>query len=222
MPQRPAPPPPKKPNTVLKVVKAIYPYSATRADEVSFNEGDQLYIISEPEVGWFRARVGHPERGASGLIPANYVEENTETVENPLHEAAKRGNLEFLTDCLANKLSPNGLDYAGCTPLHWAAAGGYLECVKALLLEANIVLDVQNKMGDTPLHQSAWKGQAACVELLLEAGAKSDIKNNESRTPFCLARDPATQALLRDLKHFRNAEINASDYIDDDAAEDSD
>lgn len=223
MPQRPAPPPPKKPNTILKVVKAIYPYTAARADEVSFNEGDQLYILSEPEIGWYKARVGHPERGKAGLIPANYVEDNTETVENPLHEAAKRGNLDFLTDCLANQLSPNALDYAGCTPLHWAAAGGYLECVRVLLRQGNILLDVQNKMGDTPLHQAAWKSQAPAVQLLLDAGSRTDITNNDNKTPFNLARDSETKALLRDLKKLNTKHVrNAADYIDEDAAEDSD
>lgn len=221
MPTRPAPPPPKKPNTILKVVKAVFHYSATRADEVSFQEGDQIYILSEPESGWYLARIGHPERGASGLIPSNYVEENTETVENPLHEAAKRGNMDFLSNCLANKLSPNGLDYAGCTPLHWAAAGGYDDCLKLLLSQPKILTDVQNKLGDTPLHQAAWKGQALCVEMLLEAGAKVDLKNKDNLTPFKLAKDPQTQALLRDLSKVNSA-TNYSDYIDDDAADDSD
>ena len=222
MPNRPAPPPPKKAVAVLKVVRAIYPYTATRSDEVSFAEGDQLYILSEPEVGWFMARVGHPERGQSGLVPANYVEENTEQLENPLHEAAKRGNVAFLRDCLANKMSPNGLDHAGCTPLHWAAAGGHLECMDALLnCGRNVVLDVQNKLGDTPLHQAAWKGQTEAVERLIGAGARTDLKNKDKLTPFDLAREAQTQALLRRASSGRIV-VDSSDYIDEDAAEDSD
>ena len=30
------------------------------------------------------------------------VEENMESVDNPMHEAAKRGNVDFLNECIAN------------------------------------------------------------------------------------------------------------------------
>ena len=219
MPPRAAPPPPKKPNSIMKVVKALYQYNATKTDEVSFGEGDTLYILSEPEVGWYQARVGHPEKGSSGLIPANYVEESMETVENPLHEAAKRGNTEFLKECIANNLSVNALDAAGCTPLHWAAAGGFEECVTLLLSQSNVLINVQNKLGDTPLHQASWKCKAPSVLLLLNAGAKTHLTNKDGKTAHQLSRDPQTGALLRDLTKFS---ANSADYIDDDAAEDSD
>lgn len=47
------------------------------------------------------------------------VEENTESVLNPMHDAAKRGNTDFLKECLENKVSVNSLDKAGNTALHW-------------------------------------------------------------------------------------------------------
>lgn len=217
----PRPPPPKKPNTILKVVKAVYTYTPTRPDEVAFNEGDQLYILSEPESGWYMARVGNQDTGKSGLIPSNYVEENTETVENPMHEAAKRGNEAFLMDCIGNRISVNGLDYAGATPLHWAAGGGYIGCVRILLRQSNVLINVQNKLGDTPLHQAAWKGQAECVEALLDAGCNSTLVNNEGKAAFKLAKGAGTQALLRDLKK-EQSQCDFSEYINDEAAEDSD
>ncbi|XP_022253569.1 osteoclast-stimulating factor 1-like isoform X3 [Limulus polyphemus] len=166
---RAAPTPPKpapKPGQV-KVVRALYRYSAQQPDELSFEEGDILYIldmITDPN--WWKASCD----GKVGLIPSNYVEDNTEEVFHPLHEAAKRGNLSFLLDCLANKVSVNGLDKAGCTPLHWAAHGGHEDCVQEILRVPSVQINVQNKLGDTPLHSASWRGSDNIVRLLLDNG----------------------------------------------------
>ena len=80
---------------------------------------------------------------------ARLVEESTEKLDNALHDAAKRGNIEFLQQSLANKVcrwicdwllylgmfqaSVLGLDKAGNTPFHWACYSGDMDCVKLLL-----------------------------------------------------------------------------------------
>lgn len=66
-----------------------------------------------------------------------------EAIDNPLHEASKRGNLPFLHECLANGVSVNGLDKSGATPVYWAAHGGHSACVEALLAVQNISIDSQ-------------------------------------------------------------------------------
>lgn len=45
-----------------------------------------------------------------------------------------------------------------------------LDCARALLSVQNVEMNVQNKLGDTPLHNAAWKGHAGVVALLLEKG----------------------------------------------------
>lgn len=77
------------------------------------------------------------------LVTTFLVSESMEAIDNPLHEAAKRGNLPFMQECLANGVSVNGLDKAGATPLYWAAHGGHTDCVEALLSVPNISLDSQ-------------------------------------------------------------------------------
>ncbi|KAH3839155.1 hypothetical protein DPMN_112579 [Dreissena polymorpha] len=136
-PVRPPPPVPKPGH--VKVVRALYKYDAQQNDELSFEEGELLYIQDMSNKDWWKARCGNK----SGLIPSNYVEENMETVDCPLHEAAKRGNIDFLQECLRNQVSVNALDKAGSTALHWAAHGGHVECMKALLGVPNCQVSVQ-------------------------------------------------------------------------------
>lgn len=107
-----------------------------------------------------------------------------EAIDNPMHEAAKRGNIPFLQECLANGVSVNGLDKAGATPLYWAAHGGHTECVEILLGVPNMAIDAQNKLGDTALHACAWKGHADCVKLLLDK-CKSTSPHIAKRRATC-------------------------------------
>uniref|UniRef100_A0A1E1XCT4 Osteoclast-stimulating factor 1 n=1 Tax=Amblyomma aureolatum TaxID=187763 RepID=A0A1E1XCT4_9ACAR len=209
-PSRPAPPPPK-PGSV-KVFRALYKYNAQQPDELSFEEGDLLYVFdmtSDPN--WWKARCDR----RSGLIPSNYVEENAEEVLHPLHESAKRGNLQFLEECLSNKVSANSLDKAGCTALHWAAHGGHAECARILLSIPGVQIDVQNKLGDTPLHSGAWKGHSDIVRMLLNAGANKSVKNKEGRTPLELASDPETIALLKTSER-TSLSVDPEEYLQSD------
>ncbi|KAL5004340.1 hypothetical protein ScPMuIL_017796 [Solemya velum] len=206
-PVRPPPPVPK-PGQV-KVVRAIYHYEAQQADELTFDEDDTLYIMDQSSPDWWKAKCGNKV----GLIPSNYVEENTKSIDYPLHEAVKRGNVTFMEECISNRVSVNGLDKAGSTPLHWAAHGGHTECLRTLLAVPNCQVNSQNKLGDTPLHSAAWKGHASEVELLLLHGARADLKNNENKLAYELAKDPETAALIQQAVKPR---LQSAEYGDED------
>ncbi|XP_048733743.1 osteoclast-stimulating factor 1-like [Ostrea edulis] len=209
-PSRPPPPVPKPGH--VKVVRAMYRYDAQQVDELSFEEGDTLYILDMSNTDWWKAKCGKK----TGLIPSNYVDQNTEAIDYPLHEAARRGNITFMRECISNNVSVNALDKAGSTPLHWAAHGGHVDCIQ-LLLSSNCQVNVQNKLGDTPLHSAAWKNHAEAVKLLIGKGARVDIKNNDNRLPVDLTKDPECAALIKQAAAPRNSYSN--DYGDD---EDSD
>lgn len=208
---RRAPPPIRKPGQV-KVVRAMYPYTAQQADELSFDEGDTLYILDMSDSGWWKAK----HANITGLIPSNYVEQNMESIDFPLHDAAKRGNLDFMTECINNRVSVNGLDKAGSTPLYWASHGGHMECVQTLLDVTNCDLNTQNKLGDTPLHSAAWRSHPHVVEVLLEKGADPAIKNKDGKTAYDLAKDADVAAMIRQQV---SPQLNSGDYGDE---EDSD
>ncbi|KAI8926292.1 SH3 domain-containing protein [Entophlyctis helioformis] len=153
-----APPPPSRPGKKdIQVVRALYSYTPQNPDELAFEEGDVLYVVSKDDANWWKCRSGDRE----GMVPSNYLGENSAQIDNPLHEAAKRGNLAFVMELLAAGVSVNGLDKAGNAPLHWACRGGHADVVQQLLTKSP-ALNVPNKLGDTPLHLAAW-GTTFCM-----------------------------------------------------------
>ncbi|XP_026989395.1 protein phosphatase 1 regulatory subunit 12C isoform X2 [Tachysurus fulvidraco] len=85
----------------------------------------------------------------------------------------------------------------GATPLHVAAAKGYLEAIKLL---CQCGLDVSAKDGDgwTPLHAAAHWGQSEACCLLAEQLCDMDACSNGGQTPFDVA-DESVEALLEEL-----------------------
>ncbi|NXT69310.1 OSTF1 factor, partial [Chaetops frenatus] len=147
----------------VKVFRALYTFEPRTPDELYFEEGDIIYISDMSDTNWWKGTC----KGRTGLIPSNYVAEQAESIDNPLHEAAKRGMF--------------GVLFVFC-------------CILILLL---FPLTPQNKLGDTALHAAAWKGYADIVEMLLEKGARTDLKNNEKKLALDMATNAACASLLK-------------------------
>ena len=71
-------------------MRAQYAYTAQQPDELSFEEDAILYLISKPNTDWW---VCKKSDGQQGLVPANYLGENTAVIDNPLH------GIGVLIDC---------------------------------------------------------------------------------------------------------------------------
>ena len=56
--------------------------------------------------------------------------------------------------------------------------------IAKVLIKAGASLNEKDAYGNTPLHLSANAGNYEALKILLEAGAKTDIKNNEEKTFF--------------------------------------
>ncbi|XP_050729402.1 unconventional myosin-Ie-like isoform X2 [Eriocheir sinensis] len=68
---RPTPPiPVQRPKPSRPQVKALYPYNAADSDELSFEEGDILYLDEEEASGWWKCSL----QGKSGYCPSTYLE----------------------------------------------------------------------------------------------------------------------------------------------------
>ena len=66
--------------------------------------------------------------------------------------------------------------------LYWAAYGGHIDVAKLLLSNQYIDLNIQNKLGDTPLIAASYKGHADVVDLLVAKGADVNVANNAGDT----------------------------------------
>ena len=78
-------------------------------------------------------------------------------VADPIHEAAKQGDLAKVKSFIAEGSDVNVTDENGSTPLHYAAYGGFKKLAELLILEgANV--NAADKTGTTPLHFAARKG----------------------------------------------------------------
>ncbi|CAH1763524.1 15455_t:CDS:2 [Entrophospora sp. SA101] len=110
--------------------------------------------------------------------------------EEKLREAASRGDCDSVIKLLSTLPQPdlNKSDDKGRTPLHFACAGGYYNCVQLLIehgANVNVEADVA---GNRPIHLAVISNKMECVIALLEAGAKIKINDSFDRTPISLAR----------------------------------
>lgn len=55
---------------LVKPCKALYDYSATTGEELSFSEGDNLAVVDQSDPDWWKVE----KDGAILLVPASYVE----------------------------------------------------------------------------------------------------------------------------------------------------
>eukprot|EP01047_Picozoa_sp_COSAG01_P077903 COSAG01_NODE_14200_length_1484_cov_1.036101_2_plen_464_part_01 len=122
-------------------------------------------------------------------------------LDDPIHEAAKHGDLAKVQAELQAGVNPDGVDRwgvhsygMGWTALHYAARNGHAAVVGALVGGGATVGAVGN-YGQTALHLAARYGHAAVVKHLVGASAGVDAVTKIGDTPLSLAaREGKTEA----------------------------
>lgn len=87
-------------------------------------------------------------------------------------------------------LDVNARDTGESTALHQAVRCAHkkeMDFVELLLKKPNILVDAQDKYGNTPLMLAVMKGRVHDVELLVQAGADQHVKNKEGMSALNLA-----------------------------------
>ncbi|XP_076054584.1 transient receptor potential cation channel subfamily A member 1-like isoform X2 [Oratosquilla oratoria] len=99
------------------------------------------------------------------------------------------------------------------TPLHYAAAGMSVECIKLLLESARPgAIEHRDMRGHTPLHDAATTGCADTIEVLLREGALVNCTDSNKETPLHKAAKsrnlPAVVTLLNNGADLSAKDIN--------------
>ncbi|KAF2963406.1 hypothetical protein GQX73_g10161 [Xylaria multiplex] len=153
------------------------------------------------------------------------------SVGEQLIEACRRNNTDLLTEiiqgCKSDKeishLMNNTTSVMGNHLYHEAALQGNYEIIDMLLDQPEFECDPINRAeGDTPLHSAIrWINSEppaqrdfgnALVEMMLEAGSSTRVKNKAKLTPYQLV-DPRNTGLRELIQRHEYTALNAGDFV---------
>jgi ankyrin repeat protein len=113
----------------------------------------------------------------------------------------KRVHDEMVTFLLSKRAHPCGRDEEGRTPLMFAARGGSLRMVRALVEYTTVrMLNVRDSKLRTSLHWAVEGGDKKVVGLLLKNKAQADAKDQDGQTPLILACQRGQLGVVRTLR----------------------
>nr|XP_014351593.1 PREDICTED: ankyrin repeat domain-containing protein 53 [Latimeria chalumnae] len=118
-------------------------------------------------------------------------------IDNDELMAATIGDVTWLHQSMKKAKSTTQRDRNGFTAIHLAAKHGRLECVKILVEEYNVSVDLTNSQGCRPLHLVFSKEHKLrsfqCMTYLLMQGAKINVQNSDRQTPLHKAASEGLQ-----------------------------
>lgn len=107
--------------------------------------------------------------------------------------------LRDLRDLVAKGESIDFLDVNGASPLHIAAANGYLSALE-FLLDQHVTIDAHDDDHWQPIHAAACWGHPDAIELLVQAGADINAKTKNGETPYEISEDIEVRERIMQLK----------------------
>ncbi|KAK5949035.1 E3 ubiquitin-protein ligase mib1 [Knufia fluminis] len=97
-----------------------------------------------------------------------------------LFDAALKGKPHVVRFLLGQGVKPTAKEAGNpdesLAPLHAAAYQGRIECVRILVEEAGVDVNVVGEFGGTPLMRACWGGHPEIVQYLLDAGADMTLR----------------------------------------------
>lgn len=90
-------------------------------------------------------------------------------------------------------------DEQGATPLHIAAANGYVSVVE-FLLDQHVSTDVCDNDQWQPIHAAACWGHPDVLEMLVQAGGDLNARTKNGETPYDICEDPDLKERIVQLR----------------------
>lgn len=117
------------------------------------------------------------EHGALVELPTTQPDGKT-----PLHFCVANKRIKCMKILLQNGADPNSLMLEGVTPLHLAAAGGWIPGIE-LLMEQDVFIDARDALClESALHKAVRNCQHSAIARLSELGASQEAKNVDGMT----------------------------------------
>jgi hypothetical protein len=94
---------------------------------------------------------------------------------SPVFIAAEHGHTQTVAALLSMGASPDVPDNKGCSPAYIATSRGHLGCLNALHAYGANLDAVTKEDRAAPLHIAVGRGRLSAFEMLLDAGARTDL-----------------------------------------------
>lgn len=109
----------------------------------------------------------------------------------PLLVASRDGHTEIVKELLEAGANVNAVEPTfGAVPLHKATYNGHADITRLLVQHPGVDLDFQGPSnGYTPLLDALWHGFVDCAEILINAGARLDLRGHDGKNALDIALD---------------------------------
>lgn len=107
---------------------------------------------------------------------------------NALMRAADYDRVDVIHELIKRGIDWNAKDVLHRSAIHSAAINGSFRSLAVLLDLPQIDINLQDVNGNTPMHDAAGSFDSLALKLLLDKGAKIDVRNHRGKTPLDTAR----------------------------------
>ena len=195
----------KQQQEIVKEINAIF--DSYRSQQASISSSQKIYSVivnNKLSESQKTTRVKHLIRLGYDINTVQPVIGSLNDMHTPLLVASRDGYADIVKNLLNAKADQTKRGYPmSSLAIHKAAFMGHDEVLELLVDEKwsrKVINDQEPGNGNTALHNAVLNGNVKSVEILVEAGAKKNIKNYQNETPLDLAKRHRNDEIIKLLE----------------------